>query len=236
MGPICVAPHLVPFLPNHPLGEVGGKQGIGPVAAAPYGSPSVLPIPYAYIAMMGRQGLRLATEIAVLNANYVAKKIEKFYPVVYKGKRGLVAHECIIDLRALKASADIDPDDVAKRLMDYGFHAPTMSWPVHGTLMVEPTESEPLDELDRFCEAMIQIREEIREIEEGRADRANNVLKHSPHTAQLVAGNSWDRPYARELAAFPTGHTRAYKFWPSVARVDNVHGDRHLICTCPPIE
>lgn len=235
VGPIGVAPHLAPFLPGHPLWPVGGKQAIGPVAAAPYGSPSVLPIPYAYIALMGREGLKLATQLAVLNANYVARKIEAHYPVVYKGKNGLVAHECIIDLRGLKGSADIDPDDVAKRLMDYGFHAPTMSWPVAGTLMVEPTESEPLDELDRFCEAMIQIREEIRAIEEGRADKAGNVLKHAPHTAQVVAGDSWDRPYPRELAAFPTDHTRMHKFWPTVGRVDNVHGDRHLVCACPSV-
>jgi glycine dehydrogenase len=236
MGPICVAPHLVPFLPTHPLHKFGGAKAIGPVSAAPYGSPSILPISYAYIRMMGPDGLRRASEVAILNANYIAQRLNEHYPVVYKGDRGQVAHECIVDLRPLKASADIDPDDVAKRLMDYGFHAPTMSWPVHGTLMIEPTESESKEELDRFCDAMIAIREEIREIEQGIADRANNVLKHAPHTAQVVTADGWDRPYSRERAAYPDEHTRQHKFWPPCGRVDNAYGDRHLVCACPSVE
>jgi len=236
MGPICVAPHLVPFLPTHPLHRLGGAKAIGPVSAAPYGSPSILPISYAYIRMMGPDGLRRASEVAILNANYIAQRLNEHFPVVYKGDRGQVAHECIVDLRPLKASADIDPDDVAKRLMDYGFHAPTMSWPVHGTLMIEPTESESKEELDRFCDAMIAIREEIREIEQGTADRANNLLKHAPHTAQVVTADGWDRPYSRERAAYPDEHTRQHKFWPPCGRVDNAYGDRHLVCACPSVE
>jgi glycine dehydrogenase len=236
MGPICVAPHLAPFLPRHPLAPVGGEQGIGPVSAAPLGSPSILPISYAYIAMMGPDGLKRASEVAILNANYIARRLDQHFPVLYKGKGGFVAHECILDLRHFKDSAGIEAEDVAKRLMDYAFHAPTMSWPVPGTLMVEPTESEPLEELDRFCEAMISIRQEIRDIEEGRADRTVNLLKMAPHTAEAIASDAWDRPYSRERAAFPVAWLRRNKFWPAVGRVDNPYGDRNLVCLCPPPE
>ncbi len=236
MGPICVAGHLAPFLPRHPLGRVGGERGVGPVSAAPYGSPSLLPISYAYIAMMGTEDLRRATEVAILNANYVARRLAPHFPMLYKGRRGFVAHECIVDLRPLKTSAGIEPDDVAKRLMDYGFHAPTMSWPVAGTLMIEPTESESLEELDRFCDAMTSIRLEIREIETGRADGKVNLLKMAPHTAGVVTADTWDRPYSRSRAAFPSPWTRHHKFWPPVGRVDNAYGDRNLVCGCPPVE
>ncbi|MDX1523559.1 MAG: glycine dehydrogenase (aminomethyl-transferring), partial [Anaerolineae bacterium] len=233
MGPIGVAEHLAPFLPGHP--EVEGLGGGGPVSAAPWGSASILPISYAYIAMMGAEGLTQASKIAILNANYIAKKLELHYPVLYKGSHGWVAHECIIDLRPLKL-INIEVEDVAKRLIDYGFHAPTMSWPVAGTLMIEPTESESLAELDRFCEAMIAIRNEIREIEDGTADHENNVLKGAPHTAAVIASTEWDRAYTREAAAYPTEWVRESKFWPFVGRIDNVYGDRNLVCICPPIE
>ncbi len=235
MGPICVAEHLTPFLPSHSLIDgVGGAQGIEAVSAAPWGSPSILPISYAYIAMMGSEGLTEATKIAILNANYIAKRLEPHYPVLYKGASGRVAHECILDLRPLKEFVSVD--DVAKRLMDYGFHAPTMSWPVAGTLMIEPTESESLAELDRFCEAMIAIREEIRAIENGTVDPHNNVLTGAPHTAGMIASDDWNRPYSREQAAYPAPWTRESKFWPPVARIDNVYGDRNLFCVCPPME
>jgi glycine dehydrogenase len=236
MGPIGVARHLVPFLPTHPLRKVGGAQGIGPISAAPWGSGSILPISWAYIAMMGAQGLRRATEVAVLNANYVAHRLAAHFPLVYKGRFGFVAHECIVDVRPLKATAGIEAEDIAKRLMDYGFHAPTMSFPVPGTFMIEPTESESKEELDRFCDAMIAIREEVREIEEGRADRTVNVLKMAPHTAEAVTADAWDRPYSRERAAFPSAATKTYKFWPAVARIDNAYGDRNLMCACPDME
>lgn len=237
MGPICVAAHMVPFLPSHPVVPgVGGDQALGEVSAAPWGSPNILPISYAYIAMMGAEGLTQATKVAILNANYIAQRLDPSYPVLYKGARGRVAHECIIDLRPLKAATGIEAEDVAKRLMDYGFHAPTMSFPVPGTLMIEPTESESLEELDRFCEAMIAIREEIRAIETGQADRENNPLKHAPHTAAVVASDRWDRPYSREQAAFPTPWVKAAKFWPAVSRIDNVYGDRNLFCMCVPVE
>jgi glycine dehydrogenase len=236
MGPIAVAAHLAPYLPGHPLADVGGVEGIGPVSAAPWGSASILPISYMYIDLMGAEGLARATKVAILNANYVARRLETFYPVLYKGTRGLVAHECIVDTRPYKASAGVDVEDIAKRLMDYGFHAPTVSFPVAGTLMVEPTESESKEELDRFCDAMIAIREEIREIEEGRADRQHNVLKRAPHTLEQVVSSGWDRPYTREKAAFPAPWTRLHKFWPSVARIDSAFGDRTLVCSCPPAE
>ena len=236
MGPIGVQAHLAPFLPTHPFGKTGGAQGSGPVASAPWGSASILPISWAYIAMMGPEGLERATQVAMLNANYIAKKLSTHYPVLYKGKQGLIAHECIFDFRPLKASAGIEVEDVAKRLMDYGFHAPTVSFPVAGTIMVEPTESESKEELDRFCEAMILIREEIREIEQGKADRENNVLKNAPHTAEQIAKTEWNRPYPREMAAYPAKWTRENKFWPAVGRINNVLGDRNLICSCPPIE
>ncbi len=234
MGPIGVAAHLVSFLPNHPVIECGGK--LGAVSAAPFGSSSILPISWMYIRMMGAQGLKKATEVAILNANYIAKKLSPHYPVLYKGKTGLVAHECILDFRMFKESAGVEVEDVAKRLMDYGFHAPTVSFPVAGTLMIEPTESESKIELDRFCDVMIQIREEIREIENGKADRVNNVLKNAPHTTTCVMSDKWDRPYSREQAAFPTKWVKENKFWPPVGRVNGVLGDRNLICSCPPTE
>jgi glycine dehydrogenase len=235
MGPIGVASHLAPFLPTHPCRAVGGASGIGPTAAAPWGSGSILPISWAYIAMMGASGIRRATEVAILNANYIAHRLAAHFPLVYKGRGGFVAHECIVDVRPLKATAGIDVDDVAKRLMDYGFHAPTMSFPVPGTFMIEPTESESKEELDRFCDAMIAIRGEIREIEEGRADRAMNLLKMAPHTAEAVTADAWDRPYSRERAAFPSAAVKAHKFWPAVARIDNAYGDRNLMCACPSV-
>lgn len=235
MGPIGVQEHLAPFLPGHPVVPgVGGEQAILPVSAAPWGSAGVLPISYAYIAMMGDWGLTVATEIAILNANYIAQRLEPHFPVLYRGLNGRVAHECIVELRHLKEFVSVD--DVAKRLMDYGFHAPTMSFPVPGTLMIEPTESESLDELDRFCEAMIAIREEIRAIENGEMDRENNPLHNAPHTAEVVMADVWERPYSREQAAFPLPWIRDNKFWPAVGRVDNVYGDRNLICLCPPVE
>ncbi|MBF2026620.1 MAG: aminomethyl-transferring glycine dehydrogenase [Oscillatoriales cyanobacterium C42_A2020_001] len=235
MGPIGVAKHLVPFLPNHPIVEVGGAQGIGPISAAPWGSPSILPISWVYIALMGAEGLTKATQVAILNANYIAKRLEAHYPVLYKGKNGLVAHECIIDLRQFKKTAEIEVDDIAKRLIDYGFHPPTVSWPVAGTIMVEPTESESKAELDRFCDAMIAIREEIRAIEEGKADRGNNVLKNAPHTA-LALTEEWSHPYSRQQAVYPTQWTRENKFWAAVGRIDQAYGDRNLVCTCLPMD
>ena len=236
MGPIGVKAHLTDFLPTHPLVPVGGDAGIGAVSAAPWGSPGILPISWAYIAMMGTQGLTAATEVAILNANYIAKRLAPHYPVLYTGKNGLVAHECIIDLRAFKKSADIDVTDVAKRLMDYGFHAPTVSWPVLGTMMIEPTESESKAELDRFCDALIAIREEIAEIEAGVADQVDNVLKNAPHTVERVTQSKWSHPYSRECAAFPKPWVREAKFWPAVARINEVYGDRNLMCACPPLD
>jgi glycine dehydrogenase len=236
MGPICCAPHLAPFLPGHPVVKTGGAQAIGPVAAAPWGSASILLISWAYIKMMGAEGLTAATKYAILNANYMAKRLDASFPVVYRGKRGNVAHECIIDLRKVKRDAAIEVDDVAKRLIDYGFHAPTTSFPVIGTLMIEPTESESKAELDRFCDALISIRAEIREIEEGRASKEKNVLKSAPHTAEVLVADAWDHPYTRAQAAFPAPWVKATKFWPSVGRLNHVAGDRNLICSCPPIE
>jgi len=236
MGPIGVAAHLVPFLPGHPVLQVGGKNAMTAVSAAPWGSASILLISYTYIRMMGPDGLTRATEWAILNANYIKARLEKEYPILYTGSNGRCAHEMIVDFRPFKQSAGIEVEDVAKRLMDYGFHAPTVSFPVAGTIMIEPTESEPLGELDRFCEALLQIREEIREVEMGLADRANNVLKHAPHTAVLVTGDEWDRPYPRTKAAYPASWSRANKFWPSVGRINNTYGDRNLVCVCPPME
>jgi len=236
MGPIAVAAHLAPFLPGHPVRPPAGTGAlsIGPVCSAPYGSPSILTISWMYIAMMGAEGLTRATQLAIANANYMAKRLEAHYPILYRGAQGRVAHEFILDLRPFEKSAGIKPDDVAKRLMDYGFHAPTMSWPVAGTLMFEPTESESKAELDRLVDAMIAIREEIRAIEEGRADRNDNALKHAPHTAAVVTGE-WTRAYPREQAAWPAPWVREGKFWPAVGRVDNPYGDRNLVCTCPPL-
>ncbi len=237
MGPIGVAEHLVSFLPNHPVVSMGktSANSMGPVSAAPWGSPSILPISYLYILMMGEPGLKKATQVAILNANYIAKRLDKDYPVLYKGREGFVAHECIIDLRGLKTSAAIEVDDIAKRLIDYGYHAPTVSWPVPGTMMIEPTESESKKEIDRFCAAMISIRKEISEIENGKADKTINILKGAPHTAQVIASDHWDRPYGRNQAAFPAAWTRDFKFWPSVSRIDNPYGDRNLFCACPPV-
>ncbi|HYD52138.1 MAG TPA: aminomethyl-transferring glycine dehydrogenase, partial [Gemmatimonadaceae bacterium] len=237
MGPICVAEHLVPFLPGSAVAsDVGGAQTVGAVSAAPWGSASILPISYMYIAMMGGEGLTFATAIAILNANYVAKRLEPYYPVLYKGKTGHVAHECIVDPRSLKGAAGIEVEDIAKRLMDYGFHAPTVSFPVAGTLMIEPTESEAKDELDRFCDALIAIREEIREIEIGVLDRADNPLKHAPHPLARVLSDGWSHAYGRERAAFPAPWVRARKFWPAVGRVESAYGDRNLVCSCLPTD
>jgi glycine dehydrogenase len=235
MGPIAVAKHLAPFLPGHPVTGAGKRESLGTVSAAPFGSASILPISWAYIAMMGAHGLQRASEVAILNANYMAKRLSTHYPILYVGARGRVAHEFIVDCRAFKSSG-IEVEDIAKRLMDYGFHAPTVSFPVAGTLMIEPTESESKGELDRLCNALIAIREEIRAIEEGRADRVNNTLRRAPHTVWAVTADVWDRPYTREQAAFPAAWTREHKFWPSVARIDNVYGDRNLVCTCGPVE
>lgn len=236
MGPIAVAAHLAPFLPGHPVVPTGGKQAIGPVSAAPFGSATIVLISWAYIAMMGSEGLKHATMLAILNANYMAKRLEAHYPILYTGINGRVAHEFIVDLRGFKESSGIEAEDVAKRLMDYGFHAPTVSFPVAGTLMIEPTESESREELDRFCEALIAIREEIREIETGAADRNVNVLKNAPHTAKVVVADAWAFPYSREKAAFPAPWMRDRKFWPAVGRVNNPYGDRNLVCACPPVE
>src|SRR5438309_458031 len=238
VGPIGVAKHLVPFLPGVPsLNSQPSTNNfsVGPVAQAPYGSASILTISWMYIRMMGADGLKRASEIAILNANYIAKKLDPHFPVLFKGKRGLVAHECIVDLRQWK-NAGIEVEDVAKRLMDYGFHAPTVSWPVAGTMMIEPTESEPKHELDRFCDAMISLRAEIDAVAKGKMDRINNRLKNAPHSARQIASEKWDHAYSREQAAFPAPWTREHKFWPSVARIDNVYGDRNLFCSCPPIE
>ena len=231
MGPIGVKAHLAEHLPGHPA--TGGAEG--PVSAAPFGSPSILPISWAYIQMMGGAGLTQATRVAILNANYIAKRLEGAYDVLYKGSQGRVAHECIIDTRPFADSVHVTVDDIAKRLIDNGFHAPTMSWPVAGTLMVEPTESETKAELDRFCDAMLAIRDEIRDIEDGKIDGENNPLKNAPHTMEDLV-KEWDRPYSREQACFPPGAFRVDKYWPPVNRVDNVYGDRHLVCTCPPME
>jgi glycine dehydrogenase len=215
---------------------VGGESGIGPITAAPWGSASILLISWAYIALMGPAGLKRATEIAILSANYIAARLHPHFPVFYRGKRGRVAHECILDTRAVKRTGGIEVDDIAKRLVDYGFHAPTMSFPIAGTLMVEPTESEPKAELDRFCDALIAIRDEIRAVEDGKMPRDDNPLKNAPHTALAVTASEWSHPYSREQAAFPTAATRARKFWPAVGRINNAQGDRHLVCTCPPVE
>jgi glycine dehydrogenase len=235
MGPICVASHLVPFLPGNPLVKTGGTEAITAISAAPFGSASILPISYAYIAMMGGEGLTNATKIAILNANYIKSRLEDHYPILYTGVHGRAAHELILDCRGFK-DANVEVEDIAKRLMDYGFHAPTVSFPVAGTLMVEPTESESLSELDRFCDAMISIREEIREVENGQADKEINVLKNSPYTAALALADHWDFPYSREKAVYPLPFVKQNKFWPSVRRIDSAYGDRNLVCTCIPVE
>lgn len=232
VGPIGVAPQLVPFLPGHFAMEEKSHA----VCSAPYGSASINTISWMYIAMMGASGLKTATEIAILNANYVAKRLEKSFPILYTGKTGLVAHECIIDCRQLATDSGITVEDIAKRLMDYGYHSPTMSWPVGGTLMIEPTESESKAELDRFCDAMISIRAEIQEIIDGKIDKADNPLKNAPHTSAVMCADEWPHPYSRQQAAFPLPYLRTHKFWPSVSRIDNVHGDRNLVCTCDTVE
>jgi len=231
VGPIGVAAHLVPFLPGDPRDADSGA-----VSAAPYGSALILPISYAYIRMMGGPGLKRATEVAILNANYIAARLKNDYPILYHGAGGMVAHECIVDCRGFQAEAGVMVEDIAKRLQDYGYHAPTMSWPVAGTLMIEPTESESKAELDRFCDAMIAIRAEIAGIAAGRFDKADNPLKNAPHTAREVAADDWPHAYTREQAAFPLPFVAASKYWPPVKRVDNVYGDRNLICTCAPLE
>ncbi|HQT79763.1 MAG TPA: glycine dehydrogenase (aminomethyl-transferring), partial [Rhodopila sp.] len=237
VGPIGVAAHLAPFLPNHPLrADAGPATGIGPVSAAPFGSALILPISYTYIRMMGPAGLKRATEVAILSANYIAQRLRDAYPVLYAGPGGMVAHECIIDCRGFVADTGIQVEDIAKRLQDFGYHAPTMSWPVAGTLMIEPTESESKAELDRFCDAMLAIRAEIAAIAAGTLDKVDNPLKHAPHTAQEVTADVWTHAYSRTQAAFPLPWVAAAKYWPPVKRVDNVYGDRNLVCTCAPLE
>jgi glycine dehydrogenase len=229
MGPIGVAEHLVEFLPGHPVVNLGGENPIGAVSAAPWGSASILIISWVYIALMGEAGLTEATKYAILNANYIARRLAQYFPVLYKGHGGLVAHECILDMRAFKS---VTVEDVAKRLMDYGFHAPTISWPVPGTMMIEPTESESKAELDRLCDALISIHAEMQAIESGTADKLNNLLKGAPHTADMIASDNWSKPYSREQAAFPARWLHEHKFWPHVGRIDNVYGDRNPVCTC----
>ena len=236
MGPIGVAKHLVPYLPDHPVVDLAVEASPGPVSAAPWGSPSILPISWMYLQLMGGAGLKLATQVAILNANYIAKRLEGNYDLLYAGAHGLIGHECILDTRPFKKTAGVEVEDISKRLIDYGFHAPTISFPVPGTMMVEPTESESLEELDRFCDAMIAIRGEIREIEDGEADDEDNLLKRAPHTLAELTADTWDRPYSRSRAAFPSAATRNHKIWPTVARVDAAYGDRNLICSCPPVE
>ena len=230
VGPVAVRAHLAEFLPGHE------GDPVGPVAAAPFGSAGILPISWAYIAMMGADGLRRATQVAVLAANYVARQLSSHFPVLYTGREGLVAHECVLDLRPITARTGITVDDVAKRLVDYGFHAPTMSFPVAGTLMVEPTESEDLTELDRFCQAMISIRQEIERVASGDYDRDDNPLKNAPHTAETLLTAEWKHPYERSEAAYPVPSDRRSKYWPPVRRIDQAYGDRNLVCSCPPPE
>ena len=243
MGPVAVRAHLAPFLPGHPLipeaGPVGrghADGGVGPVSAAPWGSAGVLPIPWAYIRMMGADGLRRATEVAILSANYVARRLSKDYAVLFTGREGLVAHECILDLRPITKATGVTAEDVAKRLIDYGFHAPTMSFPVAGTLMIEPTESESLAELDRFCEAMIAIRAEIDRVAQGEWELEESPLRRSPHPAEILVTDEWNAPYSRRTAVYPVPDLVDGKYWPPVARVDQAFGDRNLMCSCPPVD
>lgn len=235
MGPICVNDKLIPFLPGHAVVPTGGQHAIPAVSAAPWGSASILAISYAYMAMMGGEGLTNATKLAILNANYIKERLSGHYRILYTGTKGRCAHEMIVDCRDFK-KAGIEVEDIAKRLMDYGFHAPTVSFPVAGTIMIEPTESEPKAELDRFVDALIEIRREIREVEEGKADATDNVLKNAPHTAAVITADAWTHPYSRQKAAYPLPFVRENKFWPSVSRVDNAYGDRNLVCSCLPIE
>ena len=236
VGPICVVERLVPFLPGHSVVGIGGPHSIGEISEAPWGSASILVISWLYIVLMGGNGLVEATRVAILNANYIATRLAPYFPVLYSGRKGRVAHECIIDLRDWRQRAGIEVEDVAKRLIDYGFHAPTMSWPVPGTLMIEPTESESKADLDRFCDAMIAIHGELTAIERGEFLRTDNPMKSAPHTAAAVASDSWSHSYSRERAAFPAQWLKEHKFWPAVARIDNVYGDRNLFCSCPPVE
>jgi len=234
MGPICVAKHLAPYLPGHPLTSVGGANGIHAVSAAPWGSASILLISYGYIRMLGAQGCTDATRYAMLNANYLKARLEKEFDILYEGRNGFCAHEFILDMRAYKKHG-IEVEDVAKRLIDFGFHAPTVSFPVPGTMMIEPTESEPKEELDRFVVAMLTIKKEIQEVIDGLADAKDNVLKNAPHTQYSIASDEWSHPYSRMKAAYPVAYLRDRKFWASVSRINNTHGDRNLICTCPPL-
>lgn len=237
MGPIGVNAHLAPFLPSHPVIPSNlNPNAMGPVAGAPWGSSAILLISWMYMRMMGGNGLVKATSTAILNANYMKERLQDHFPVRYTSNNGMVAHEFIIDPRTFKQTAGIEVNDIAKRLMDYGFHSPTMSWPVIGTLMIEPTESESKDELDRFCDAMIAIREEIRQIETGAQPKENNVLKNAPHVAELITGTEWNKPYTREVAAYPLPYLYENKFWPAVSRVDNEFGDSNLVCSCPPLD
>ena len=237
MGPIGVKKHLIPFLPGHPLvkNEIG-LQDQNAVSAAPWGSASILPISYSYISMMGDLGLKQATQVAILNANYIKTILEPYFPILYKGINGMIAHECIIDLRPFKQELNISEEDIAKRLIDYGFHAPTMSFPVPGTLMIEPTESESREEIDRFCTAMISIYSEIVKVREGTYDKDDNPLKNAPHTVEELTANEWIHKYSRQEAAYPHAYLHNNKYWSPVSRVDNVYGDRNLFCACPPIE
>ncbi|HEY5717724.1 MAG TPA: glycine dehydrogenase (aminomethyl-transferring), partial [Motiliproteus sp.] len=236
MGPIGVKSHLAPFLPNHAVSPVYAQGGIGAVSATPYGSASILPISWMYCVMLGGEGLKRSTQMAILNANYLTEKLSEHYPILYRGRNKRVAHECIVDIRPIKEASGISEEDIAKRLMDFGFHAPTMSFPVPGTLMIEPTESESKVEIDRFIQAMVTIRDEIRAVEEGRIDATNNPLKNAPHTQADVIEGEWDRPYSREQAVFPVAGLKAAKFWPAVNRIDNVYGDRNLFCSCPAVD
>lgn len=236
MGPICVGRKLLKYLPGHVYASVGGPKAISAVSATPWGSGSILLISYGYIKMLGAAGATEATKIAVLNANYIKSRLGNNYKILYQGKNGRVAHELIIDLREFKRSTDIEVEDIAKRLMDYGFHAPTVSWPVAGTMMIEPTESEPKEELDRFCDALISIYEEINDIARGKYEKDNNVLKNAPHTAAYVSSDEWSNSYSRELAAYPEAYLRENKFWPPVGRINNPYGDKNLVCTCIAVE
>ena len=235
MGPIGVAEHLAPYLPGNPVVDTGGDQAITAISAAPWGSAGILPISYAYIEMMGAEGLTNASKRAILNANYMKARLEEHFPVLYAGENGRCAHEMIIDCRGFK-KVGVEVEDIAKRLMDYGYHAPTVSFPVPGTLMIEPTESEVKSELDRFCDALISIRKEVEEIEKGLADKENNVLKNAPHTMQVATSDDWQYPYSREKAVYPLESLKTNKFWPSVGRIDNAYGDRNLFCSCVPVQ
>ena len=237
MGPIVCKKHLDPYLPKHEvIKDCGPITGIGAVSAAPWGSASILVISWMYIKMMGAEGLKKASQVAILNANYISKKLNKHFPILYTGKNGKVAHECIIDIRPIKAETGITEEDVAKRLIDFGFHAPTMSWPVPGTMMIEPTESESLSELDRFCETLIKIKEEINKVKSGEFDKNDNPLKNAPHTASVVTVDEWKHSYSRQIAAYPAPWLKEHKYWPTVGRIDNASGDRNLVCTCPSIK